>query len=121
MTYIETRHYATASHGRILVGVEIRRKGGFQDKFLYDAEASLSPEEARRLVGVVKSPTGHFRSEDGRLTVWCMYEGDRIQWFSEDGEGICEDFNLGSDCWSAEFVKAIKHAILEADPGEGGE
>ena len=110
MACIETRHRATASHGRVLVGVEIQRMA----KLLYDAEASLSPDEARKAVKAIKSPNAYFRSEDGRLTIMCTYEGDRIQWFS-DWECVSEAFNLGMDCWSDEFVKDIEHAILEAE------
>lgn len=116
MTCIETRHYATVSHGRILVGVQIQRTGpALQRKVLYGAEASLSPDEARRAVEAVKDPEGWFRSEDGRLTIWCMYEGDRIQWLSEDEKGISEAFHFDMDCWSKAFVKAIEKAILEAE------
>lgn len=111
MACIETRHRVTASHGRILVGVEIQRMA----KLLYDAEASLSPDEAREMVRIIKSPNGRFRSEDGYLSVWSMYEGDRLQWFSKDEKGICESFNFRADGWSAEFVKDIEHAIVEAE------
>lgn len=116
MTCIETRHYATVSGGRVLAGVQIWRTGpGLQRKTIYCAEASLSPDEARRAVEAIKAPNGHFLSEDGRLTVWCMeYEGDSLQWLS-DGKGIREAFYLGEDYWSAEFVKALENAILEAE------
>lgn len=111
MACIETRHRVTVSNGRILVGVEIQRMA----RLLYDAEASLSPDEARRAVEAVDGSKGRFRSEDGRLAVWATYGEGRIQWFSKDEEGVCEDFSLGSDCWSAEFVKDIEHAIVEAE------
>ena len=117
MTCIETRHYATVSGGTVLVGTQTWRVGpALQRKTIYCAEASLSPEEARRAVEAIKDPEGCFRSEDGRLTVWCMeYEGDCLEWLSEDGRGIHEAFCLGSDCWSMAFVKAIEDAILEAE------
>lgn len=120
MTRVDVRHYAKVSHGRILVGVQIQRTGpGFQAKLLYDEESSLSLDEARRAVKVAMCLNGHFGSEDGRFNIWCAeYKKNCLEWLSMDGERMCEDFRLGTDYWSAEFLKAIEDAILEAEEGE---
>lgn len=122
MTSVNTRHFAAVYGGSILVGVEVQRIGpALQRKFLYDAMATLSPDEARRAVEAVRSLNSFFCSKDGRLTIYrAQYEEDALEWLSTEGKELHEPFRLGSDCWSAEFVRAMEDAIIEAEDREDG-